>query len=153
MKQFLILFALLVFSCKEKEPPPITIAGTYTLTSLVPSMALDPEGDGTYGDFQLIDNLTCPSKLIVSENDEVTFQNVNLSQYPGNPMTCSGFSYSCMHNVSGNRLYLDCIDRDRVYDMISNSELRYTFIENLVVEENGTAVDKDVTLIYTFTRD
>lgn len=163
----LVLFvSLLVFSAckKEKDPTPETVSGTYTLTSIVPSKALDPEADGTFGDTELIDNITCPSKLIIDDTNGATYQFVNLNQsFTPNPMNndyyaldCQGDTYPYTYTLTDNSLTMT-IDQGSeiiIFSVISATELHYEFstVQEFPVEENGSVVSKEISLTYKFTK-
>ncbi len=163
-----LLSTLLIISCKKKDgdtdPDVDTVSGTYTLTSVVSSEGLDPEEDGVFGDTELIDNISCPSRLILDETNGATFEYITITQNHYNdptgqnpmsysPMVCANDTYTSTYSLTDNSVTVQSggAQPTIIFNVISKSELELIETKNFPVQQNGTIVSKQLSITKKYT--
>lgn len=159
---FVIGFAILSCS-KDEDPTPDNTPdyiGTYNLISVESNLALDPDVTGVFNETDLLDNLSCPSLLILNINESFIWDYVILNQIFNNingmvsynNMECILFSGSeGTYQVNNNGIVF-AFDSSisNTTALIGDDGITVSFTEDLPVENNGVIQVESVQITLTY---
>ncbi len=150
------LTALLVFGCSSDDDSNgggVTIFGTYTLTSLVPSSTIDADANGTFDTSDIIDLIDCNFVIVLSDDNTFTanlqefgiFQGATISSGPGgvdldlDPVECDAFAESGTFTVNDGSIVLSYggDPEDQEIISISNNVITLIYTEFFHTSENS----------------
>jgi len=157
------LIGLIIFSCSSDDNGSnnsITVVGTYSLSSIVSEIDLDPNVTGEFNDNELIDNIPCESTLILNGNGSVNWDYLNISQtLNSNQGTVTYSEIQCQEitggsgsfeiNYNGIILEFDSPIDINSYNF-SHDTINIFVEESLVVELSGVIQLMDVQLTYIY---
>lgn len=176
MKHFFIVLFLLatLISCKEDDNGgqgmDQNVFGTYQLTSLIPSIPIDADADGTFSLADIATLISCNFRLVLVNDNTYTFNMYRLPQSIGqdtnccdpngnlisiDPVRCFLESFSGTLIVSEPSLILKAELGSNLPDKIlsiNNNVLSYTDTAYFYSNLNGVISQRQVSFQVSFTK-
>lgn len=128
------------------------IAGTYTLVSVEISKATDANGGGVYNEKEIIDAISCDSKVVLTESGNYAWDEMWVSQNSDRTFDCNAHTYSGTYETADGGLILTEVDGDYTYTSTmtrSGNTLKYSDVV-YVYTSAGATNKEQATIIYTY---
>lgn len=127
-------------------------SGTYTLVSVEINKATDANGDGVYNEKEIIDAISCDSKVVLTENGNFAWDEMYVSQESDRSFYCWANTYSGTYETAGGGIILTEIDGDYTYTYTmtrSGNTLKYSDV--ISVYTSASAINTEqATITYTY---
>ncbi|MBU2922338.1 hypothetical protein KO504_13375 [Winogradskyella psychrotolerans] len=143
-KYILLLAVVFSFSCSSDDDNSndggLSVSGTYTLDSLVPSSTIDADANGTFTTEDIIDLINCDFKIVLTDNT-ITINMDDFSVYQ--PATVSS-------GPEGVELDLELVECQSYTESGTYTVEDGSLISTIDEEQNILAISgNEITLIYT----
>jgi|SRR5690554_411528 len=128
------------------------VVGTYHLVSVEISKATDVNGDGVYNEKELIDAISCESKVALTESGNFAWGEMQPSQEQDRTFYCWTYDISGTYEVAGEGIVFTEVYGDDTYTYTMTREgntLKYSSVV-YVYTSAGAENTEQATIIYTY---
>lgn len=158
-KQLLFLafatIGLFTFSCSSDDNSgsgSSNAAGTYNLVSVEISKSTDANGDGVYNEKEIINAISCTSKVVLTESGNYAWDEMWIEQYSDRTFNCYADTYSGTYEATSGGLILTEVYGSETYTYTMTREgntLKYSDVIYIYTSA-GAENTEQATVIYTY---
>lgn len=153
----LLLGLVLIVSCSSDDSSSsddTSVAGTYILSSVIPSLAIDADANGSFDKSNIANLINCDFRLVLSDDNtySLNYDAFSVSQTAAccpiqlDPITCQAVSTSGTYTVTDGSLVLTpgegSLSSGQKILAISGNTVTFNTTSNFYAEINGV-VDTD----------